>query len=603
MATRSAPVAYTGDDKDYIGKARWYAERIVLGEIDACRPVKRACARHLADLKRVREPDYPYEFNEKLGARICKFAELLPHVKGKWARDQQLIHLQPWQCFILTCIFGWVHKSSGLRRFRKTYIEVPRKNGKSVLAAVVALYMFCMDGEHGAEVYSGATSEKQAWEVFRPAKQMFEHALALDLRAKVGGEVWAKSLNTADGSRFEPIIGKPGDGSSPHCAVADEFHEHETSDQVDTMETGMGAREQPLMLVVTTAGVNLAGPCYDMRQDAVKVLEGTLDYDELFAIVYSIDLPEVEGEKGDDWADPKALYKANPNIGISVFEDFLLAQQRQAVLNPIHQTRFKTKHLNIWCSAKIQWMPMQAWKLCGDPELRLDDFAGEESYFILDLASKDDIAAFMQWIFKDVKEGDKIQRHHYLFAEYYIPEAQLDNPDNPNAGLYRKWHTQGYLTVTPGQEIDFDTIGDDIKWYASKLQCKELLYDPWRATQLVQQAKKDGLVEAVELRQTVQILSLPMKELLSAVKAHRVHHDHNPITTWMVSNVTALTDRKDNIYPNKEKPQYKIDGAVTAIMGMSRAMLGTDEGSIEDALRNPVVSRPGGSATVVKQRS
>jgi len=560
-----------------------YAEQIVAGQIPACKLTIATCARHLRDLKKSKSASYEYEFSEEHARPACEFIEALPHVKGRWAKRGELITLGDWQVFIVACLFGWVRKRDGMRRFREADLFIPRKNGKSVLAAGIGLYMFCMDGEHGAEVYSGATTEKQAWEVFRPARQMCE--ATQDLREYAQIEVWAKEMRIgADGSRFEPIIGKPGDGASPHCSIHDEFHEHDTPDQVDTMKTGMGAREQPLLLKITTAGNNLAGPCYDAYLDARKILNGALEDEARFVIIYGIDEPNADGDGGDDWTDPRIIAKANPNLGVSVDEEFLRAEQRQAVLNPIHQNRFKTKHLNVWCGAKTAWMPLAQWQLCADAGQEIEDFIGAPAgWFVLDLASKDDIAVFGQLFKKRVGRED----HYFWFARYYVPEDALTSDSNPNASLYRKWHRQGFITATEGSEIDFDVIKDDVLEYRKKLAVKEVLYDPWRATQLAHQLAKDGAT-VVEMRQTVQNLSAPMKELLSAVKGSRVHHDGNPVTQWMIANVTAKIDAKDNIYPRKEKPQMKIDGAVALIMGMARAISVTPRG-IEGWLSDPVL--------------
>jgi phage terminase large subunit-like protein len=572
--------------RDYVGIANKYARDVVAGKIPNCRWVIAACKRHLDDLARVREPDYPYRFDADKAAAVCEFGESLPHTKGKWARDRELIHLQPWQCFVLCCIFGWVKKKNGLRRFNETYLEIPRKNGKSVLAAIVGLWCFCMDDEHGAEVYSGATTEKQAWEVFRPALAMFESQEAEELRELVGGEAWAKSMNTSDGSRFEPMIGKPGDGASPSCAIADEYHEHDTSDQVDTMQTGMGAREQPLMLIITTAGVNLAGPCFDKRDDAIKVLDGVTENDYLFTVIYSIDLP-VDDEGGDDWADPKILSKANPNLGVSVDADWLIAQQRSAVINPANQNRFKTKHLNIWCSAKTAWMSSQLWQACGDPELLRDELREYECVLSLDLASKSDLACLGETYFR-MMDG---LLHMYYFARYYLPEAAVELEDgNPNRNAYEKWATKGLLTVTGGAELDFSVIREDVKAILSSgVQVREIAYDSWRATQLAQELANEGAT-MVEVRQNTQQMSLPMKEIMSACKNRRYHHDQNPITAWCFTNVVAIEDAKGNVFPNKQKnkPHLKIDGAVCAIMGVARVMAVTGVGSINDWLRAPV---------------
>jgi phage terminase large subunit-like protein len=547
---------------DFVGKAQEYAQAVVKGKIVACKWVKLACKKHLDDLKASRRKAFPYYFDEDAANKVCTFLSLMPHTKGKWARKRELIELQPWQCFAFTTLFGWKIKKNDRRRYRRAYFAVPRKNGKSIIGSGIGLYMFSVDGEFGAEVYSGATTEAQAWEVFRPAKQMLERTP--ELQEALGAEVWAKSLIVpADGSRFEPVIGKPGDGASPSCAIVDEYHEHDSSDLVDTMETGMGAREQPLLLMITTAGFNIAGPCYDQEVEAKKVLEGTLDDPELFALIYTID-------DGDDWTSPAVLRKANPNFGISVDEDFLLSQQRQATQSASKQTRFKTKHLNIWCSAKSAWLNMLEWMKCADYTLRREQFKGDRCYLTLDLASRSDICVLML-VFVRVIDG---KQHFYLFGDYYLPEAAIEGAEK-NANAYRKWVIEGFLQQHDGAEIDFDLIEEDMLALVAEYGPEEVVFDPWRAAQLEQRLTKNGIT-AVELGAQVKNLSLPMKELESAIKAGRVHHDGNPMLTWMMSNVVAKLDAKDNIYPRKEKPEQKIDGPVAAIMGVARAISGEE---------------------------
>jgi len=542
----------------HVTVANRYARDVVSGRIVACKWVKLACKRHLDDLASGKKKGFKFRFDMASAESVCEFLELLPHTKGKWAKTKELIVLQPWQSFIFCTLFGWKIKKNGRRRFRKAYIAVPRKNGKSIIAAGIGLYMFAADGEFGAEVYSGATTEKQAWEVFRPAKQMIERTP--ELQDALGSEVWAKLLlSPSDGSRFEPIIGKPGDGASPSCAIVDEYHEHDSSDLVDTMETGMGARDQPLMVEITTAGFNIAGPCYDQELDAKKMLDGTLDIDDLFAIIYTID-------ESDDPFDPKSLRKANPNMGVSVDEDFLLGQQRNAIQNASHQTRFKTKHLNVWCSAKTAWMNIVEWNKCADYTLRPEQFKGELCYKSLDLASRSDICADVTLFKKRIENKD----HYYLFGRYHLPEDAIAN-NTKNRNAYQKWVIEGFLERHDGAEIDFEIIKDEVKADMDEYAPQEVVFDPWRASQLAQELMKEG-AECVEFRQTVQNMSAPMKELESAVKGGRLHHDGNPALTWMMSNVVAKIDAKDNIYPRKEKPENKIDGVVAAIMAVGRAM-------------------------------
>ncbi|WP_295991592.1 terminase TerL endonuclease subunit [Rugamonas sp.] len=555
----------------HVNAANKYARDIVAGKILACTWVKLACERHLNDLIANKAQKSKFIYDADAAEMVCQFLEMLPHTKGKWGQKKELIVLQPWQSFIFCTLFGWKHRVKktkfGCRRFRKAYIAVPRKNGKSIIAAGIGLYMFAADGEFGAEVYSGATTEKQAWEVFRPAKQMIERTQ--ELRDLIGAEVWAKMLLTPeDGSRFEPVIGKPGDGSSPSCAIVDEYHEHDTSDLVDTMETGMGSRDQPLMVEITTAGFNIAGPCYDQEMDCKKVLQGVMIEDELFAIMYSID-------DGDAWDDPKALRKANPNMGVSVDAEYLLSQQRQAVNSAAKQTRFKTKHLNVWCSAKSAWLNILDWNRCADYTLRPEQFAGCENWLTLDLASTSDVCVVMQ-VFKKRIDG---KDHYYLFGKYFLPENAIEN-DPKNRDAYRKWVIEGFLEQHDGAEIDYDLIREHTEVQLTTYQPNEVAFDPWRAAHMAQQLMKDG-AELVEFRQTVQNMSLPMKEFESAVKAGRLHHDGNPVLTWMASNVVAKLDAKDNVYPRKEKPEQKIDGIVAGIMGIGRAMQ-TEAGGMPD---------------------
>jgi phage terminase large subunit-like protein len=546
----------------HVVKANYYARAVVGGGVPAGKYTRLAGERHLRDLAASKAKGFPYYFDVEAAERACAFIELLPHTKGKWAREAERLKLSPWQCFIVACVFGWKRRKDKRRRFRELYAEIPRKNGKSQLGAGIGLYMLIADDEFGAEVYSGATSEKQAWEVFGPARIMIERTPGL---AKAAGvEVWAKSLAIpADGSKFEPLIGKPGDGSSPSCALIDEFHEHDTPDLIDTMQTGMGAREQPLTVIITTAGYNLGGPCYDKHGEVKRVLDGLIENDELFGIIFSID-------DGDDWADPKSLMKANPNFGVSVDGDFLLAQQRRACMNPIEQNRFKTKHLNVWCSARNAFMNMQQWAMCHEQGLTLDEFEGEECYEVLDLASKNDVCARVKLFKRRLNGAD----HYYVFGDYYLPGDTIDEAKK-NQALYRKWVVQGHLIATEGTEIDFDVIREDVRADTSRFRIIEVVYDPWRATQLAHQLAKDGAT-CVEYRQTVQNMSPPMKELLAAVKSGRLHHDGNPVLSWMMSNVVAKEDAKENIYPRKEAPENKIDGPVALIMGIGRAMVGEE---------------------------
>lgn len=564
MARRKTPLP-TFKPYPHVAAGLKYAREVVAGKIPACKWVRLACQRQMDDLRREGNPRWPYRFDPKKAERVCRFVELLPHTKGKWAHKRERIKLEPWQQFGLTTVFGWVKKTDGLRRFREAYKEIPRKNGKSIDAAAVGLYMFAADGEFGAEVYSGATTEKQAWEVFRPARLMTLRTP--DLREAYGIDVNAANLSRLeDGSRFEPLIGKPGDGSSPSCAIIDEYHEHDSPELYDTMITGQGARDQPLTYIITTAGANMAGPCYDKRAYAIKVLEGTLKDETLFAAIYTIDAE-------DDWTTEEALRKANPNLGVSVGEDYLYTRQRTAMQSASQQNTFKTKHLNIWVGARNAWMNMRAWQQC-PPRKPLSELAGRPCYAALDLANSVDVAALI--LLFPPHDDDPL---YHLHGRYYLPEDTVEEKASSNYSHYATWAHQGFMTLTPGNVIDYDYIMDDLRDFLSRFEVREVPYDPWQATQLATQMLAEG-APMVELRQTVQNLSEPMKEMEKLVLSKKLAHGNCPVMSWMVSNVVAKLDKKDNIYPTKEKPENKIDGAVGAIMALARVVVHQDDASV-----------------------
>lgn len=556
----------------FVALAEQYARDVISGKIVACEFVRQACQRHFDDKEKSRNKDYPYTFDPEKGERICKFASNIVHIKGIWIRKK--IVLEPWQCFVLAIPFGWLKKEDGLRRFRQWYLEIPRKNAKSTLAAIVGLFMLVKDDEGGAEVYSGATSEKQAWEVFGPAKKMAAWSPGFKEYFGVKVDATNKSDNMAvlaTGSKFEPMVGKPGDGASPSCAIIDEYHEHKDEDQLDTMQTGMGSRSQPILLVITTGGSNQAGPCYALRKDLIDVLNGTIEDEQFFGIIWTLD-------KDDDWSDFSLWPKANPNYGVSIFKDYLKKQHRDAINNPRRQNILLCKHLNLWVNARTAWLNMNAWRECGDADLTIDSVKHLSCIEGLDLASSIDIAARVKVFFQDIlvvdgeSEDDKkakYKRHYYVFGQYYLPEDVLDEPTSRH---YQGWRNQSFLTLTDGNETDFGWIEQDILTDAAKYQTNELAYDRYQAVSTAQRLTAQGM-NCVEFPQQVATMSPAMKEVEAAIKGGRLHHDCNPVLSWMMSNVVAHVDAKENIYPRKEREENKIDGAVALIMAVGRAML------------------------------
>ncbi len=557
----------------YTATAEAYARDVVAGRIAAGKFIRLACQRHLDDLEWQDDGGFAFRFEPKAGARVCKFIEQLPHTKGKWAAKGERLKLEPWQVFLIMAAFGWLRKKDGLRRFRKVLLLVPRKNGKSALAAGLGLYMLCADKEHGAEVYSGATSEKQAWEVFRPAKLMAQKSPAMV--SHFGIEVNAKNINIlANWSRFEPIIGNPGDGASPSCAIVDEYHEHPTDALYSTMETGMGAREQPMMLVITTAGDNIAGPCYAMQQEAQAALEGTRRDDELFALIYGID-------DGDDWTDPDVLRKANPNFGVSVFEDFLLARQVEAMSSPRKAGAFKTKHLNVWVQARDAYFNVLRYQERGDTELTLDQFDGQECIIGIDLAEKRDLTAV-----------ELLFRHRGGFARfgrYYLPEETIDLPENEH---FRLWRDQGTLTQTDGAVTDDREIRDDILEFCARFKVREVAFDPLHSRQMAIELMEQG-VTCIDFANRPMLMNEPMRRLDALIADGKLHHDGGAPFAWMLSNVVNRSRTGDIHSPAKERPGNKIDGPVACMMALGRWLLDEDSGEAASPWDDPEFSLVG----------
>ena len=568
--------------KDFAAIATDYAKRVVAGEQVACKWVRLACERHLRDIERSEnDPTWPYVWNPELvdrkgktyrpAQRVCQFAELMPHIKGEWAAAGLRIRLGPWQAFILASIFGWINRETGKRRFRKADLFIPRKNAKSTLASIIGLFMLSADGEFGAEVYSGATSKDQAYEVFRPA-QLMTKAQA-EFRSKYGVMVAASNIAVLEtNSKFEPLIGDPGDGASPSCSITDEYHEHRTSSQYDTMVTGMGARSQPLALVITTAGSNIGGPCYQHQSTLQKLLEGTITNEQRFGIIYTIDAE-------DDWTKPEALIKANPNYGVSVDAEFLMGALRDALDDARKQAVYKTKHLNVWVNAASPWINLQRFQALADTSLRREDFASCPGAAGLDLASKVDIASHVD-LFRKLKAGEW---HYYMFARNYLPEATVELDENEH---YREWVANDHLVATPGNMINLAQIKEGVEESGEKFGISTVAIDAWGSREIAPQLAEAGYT-VVDVPMTTRNLSEPMKLIRALVDGGRWHHDGNPCTTWMFSNVEVFEDRNENIFPRKASAEKKIDAAVAAIVAMSRLMIGAED-SFDDFLAEPL---------------
>lgn len=543
---------------DFCKIARDYSKWVISGKIDACKYVQQACERQERDLKEGKSRGLIW-VPEK-AERICSFASKMPHIKGKLAG--QNIKLEPWQVFILTTPFGWYKKETGHRRFNTAYTEVPRKNAKSTLSSTVGLYGLTADKEPGAEIYSAATSRDQAKIVFNDAQAMARKRAAF--RERFGVQVGSQAIIIPDSnSTFKPLSseGNSLDGLNIHIAIVDELHAHKTREVYDVLETATGARTDPLIWNITTAGSNRAGVCYELRTYLTKILGGQVQDDSFFGIIYTID-------DGDIWTDPAAWAKANPNFGISVNPEDLARKCKKAMEMPSAQNNFLTKHLNVWVNADSSWMDMGKWDACKNEALTLDDFENQPCVIGVDLASKVDIAA-VTLLFK--RDGI-----YYPFSKYYLPESTIETSGNSQ---YSGWEIQGRLVSTPGNVIDFDWIKTDIKDFASRFEIQEIAFDPFQATEFSTSMQAEGF-KMVEVRPTVLNFSEPMKELEALVLSGKFQHDGDPVLSWMISNVVCHIDNKDNIYPRKERPENKIDGVISLLMALARYIQKPDDASI-----------------------
>lgn len=555
-----------------VNMANQYARDVVDGKILVCRWVRLACQRHIDDLSLAKNKSWPYRFDKDLAERFCRFSQLMPHTKGEWARKKLRITLEPWQLFIFCCIYGWVRKKDKYRRFTEAYIEVPRKNGKSLIAACVGMYMFCADGEYAAEVYCGATTEKQAWKVFEPALKMAKKLPAL--RKKFSILPWAKKMTRPDGSVFEPVIGDPGDGDSPSCSIIDEYHEHATDALYTTMTTGMGAREQPLTLIITTGGFDIQSPCYDKRTQILEILEKIRsdgENDRIFGIVYTLD-------EGDDWTKPEMLEKANPNIGVSVKREFLLGKQQLGISTPSQTNKIKVKHFNLWVTAKTAYYNMEHWKAAEDKTLRLEDFRGESCYVGVDLASKVDLCCACPVFWREING----KTHYYCVSPmFWAPEDTINSTDSGKrrtAERYQSFVNQKALIPGDGAEVDFRMILENIIKLRETVSISGVPIDPDGATG-ISHAMMEEELNPVTISQNYTNLSAPMKELEAALASGRFHHDGNQVMTWCIRNVVGghYTGSDDRVRPLKEGYENKIDGAISLIMAIGRIQLSAGE--------------------------
>lgn len=531
------------------------------GRAITCKWVKLAVRRQRSDLKRAQKKDFPYFFDEAEAAKVLRAGGLFRHVSGKWAG--QLFDPEPYQCFRLAVLFGWKHKETGYRRFRRAFYTVARKNGKSFEASLIANLGLLLDGEARAEIFSAATTRDQARIVFEVAQSMAKRLASDSPAAGAVLDFYAHSVvNKETGGKIAPLSSDAQklDGHSPHIAIIDEYHEHPTNKVLKVLETGMGARSQPLSVVITTAGFNIEGPCYRLQKTAEQILDGNKVDETFFCIIYTLD-------EGDDWKDEKAWVKASPNLGVSPSWEFMRAEFQKAI-NEGHEAevQFKTKNLNMWVNASSTWIPAEKWDLCGG-EIDFGALADRPCWGGLDLAEVFDFTAFCLCWPPDEEGGE------YVFKWFFwLPEDSAKVLHGRGVAVY-DWARDGWVNLTPGNVVDIEAVIEEIASLGGRFQIQTVGMDPWGTKTNVLKFQEVGMVVS-EFRQGFRSMSPPMKDFERLVAQGRVRHGGNPVVRWMLSNVEVSRDPAGNIKPDRSRKENKIDGIVAAIVGLGEAMTG-----------------------------
>lgn len=542
---RRDKLGYLSDDieRDYIEAAWQYAEAVLSGARPAARYEKKAVQRFAAMTFRD-----DIQFDVLAACAPCAFIELLPHIEG--ALGGQRIILSNWQIFLIINVFGW--QRNGARLFNRFWLEVPRKNAKSMLSSGIALYMLGMEGEPGAQIYAAATTRQQANTVFRISQKMLKDT---PLLKTFGYMLNAHRINHIESNSYYHALSRDAnkfDGFNPYYVSLDEMHAHKTSEMYDVLVSGTGSRRSYLIGQITTAGSNLGGVGYDQHQYAQQVLDGQIVDESLFAVIYTVDDPE-------KWHLESEWIKANPNYGASVLAENFRNTAHIAQNNASERANFLTKHLNIWGHASHGWADVDDWDAGAVSEDEFDKLIeGNEPIAGADLSSRQDYAAFgLLW---------QIEGVYYWRVWIFAPQARVTD-----SAQVAKWCESGDIIVTPGGVVDLSVFRDKCEKIFKRYLPRKIGFDVYQAALLAADMKNLGY-DCVEVPQTYRFLSPPMKELGGAIAERKIIHTGNRCMRWMMSNTQERTDGKGNIQPYKGASNLKIDG-VSALLSAGAVLL------------------------------
>jgi phage terminase large subunit-like protein len=522
-----------------ISKLYDYISDIKKGKINVGLEILLAIRRFENDL--MREDIY---FDEEKANKAIMFISHLKHFTGK--HDNKNFVLEPWQTFIIGNIFGWIYKQSGLRRYSNAYIEIARKNGKTALSAAISLYCLIAEGEANAEVILAANSREQARICFSAVSKF---STKLDpstkylkpYRSEVKFNNNIVKVVASDSSKL--------DGLNASCVILDEFHAAKTAQVYDVLKSSQVMREQPLFIVITTAGFDKKGPCYSLRITAKEVLEGLKTDDTTFIAIYAPDI-------NDDWTDSTTWIKSNPNLDVTVKKSSIKDEVNKAKNNISLETGIKTKNLNTWCDTVTTWIS-DKYILQASKNISFDDISVDDTEIVVgvDLSATIDITAVSYMFLKDDK--------YNFIVKYYLPEESLNTATDKE--YYKLQHSKGNLTLIPGNVVDYDYILKDILEIKEKYYISKIAYDTWNATQFAITATQNYL-QLEPYSQTIGNFNRPTKEFERLMLQNKIVLDNNEVTRWMLSNVYLRTDINGNVKPDKSKREKKIDGVIAMLM-------------------------------------
>ncbi|MEK5036377.1 terminase TerL endonuclease subunit [Paenibacillus sp. FSL R7-0302] len=561
-----------------LGLKHWmmsYCYDVIHDDVPACQKHKQACERFLRDMDRAGSKDFPYVFDEDRAMRFFEWMNLFRHTKGVLKGER----LQPHdiQVFVFGNVYGWVDPATGYRRFRKAYWQVGRKNAKSQTLGAVATYEAMAFGEGMSEVYIGATKSEQAKIVYKEAKAML--AGCPELKGK-----WREAYGRITHTKTDSVIRalskedqKTGDGLNPQAAIIDEYHAHLTTEIYDVLDSGMVARPQPLLMVITTAG-DVSGPCYRVEYDYVSRLLDPADQaenEQYFVMVNELDKDE-DGNLIDDIRDEKAWLKANP-IAASYPEGLnnIRARMNEALEKPEAMDDFLTKNMNVWmATGEKKYLRADRWKSCGASEaIPFPELRGKLGYLGVDLSSKIDLTS-VGFVFP-LEDGRYAVRGHS-----FMPEETLLQREKKDKVPYSRWVREGWLTATPGAVVDYRFVQAYVmeQIEANGWKVQENCFDPYNATQFAQNMETEGFIP-VEIRQGIKTLGEPTKSFRDSVLEKKIIHDNDPVIAWAFGNAIARADHNDNIMLDKQKSRQRIDPAASIINAFVRAMFDVEDTS------------------------